>query len=126
MTKGDQKAVSYIPDERFGITLPKDIPLPSGTGIGCSTVSSDYVSRTPVMFGENTKSGCTMWLKRSDLAASNCNALRKQIFDLQTLTASKVSLVGIFGNASISKEISDWVKVINSPPDTITGLAVGV
>lgn len=68
-----------------------------------------------------------MWLKRSDLAASNCNALRTKIYNLQTLTAAKMSLVGIFGNASISNKLSDWISVIDNPSSTITGAGkVGV
>ena len=62
-----------------------------------------------------------MWLRYSDLASSNCNALRKRIYDLQTLTAAKIDVVGIFGNSSFSNELSDWVAVINSPPSIITG-----
>ena len=121
LTNGNKFAVSYIPDARFGITLVKDVPSTSGGPVSCTSGTADYDNRSPVTFGENSKGGCTMWLRYSDLASSNCNALRKRIYDLQTLTAAKIDVVGIFGNSSFSNELSDWVAVINSPPSIITG-----
>jgi hypothetical protein len=121
LTNGASFAVSYIPDSRFGITLIKDVPSTSGGPVSCSAGTTDYDNRSPVTFGENSKSGCTMWLRYSDLARGNCNALRRRIYDLQTLTAANIDVVGIFGNASYSNQLSDWVPVINSPPSVITG-----
>lgn len=120
------KSVNYIPDPLFGLTLPTDVPLASGQ-VGCTPGTSDYGSRTTVSFGENTSSGCTLYLKYSDLGnATACQNLRSTIYNLQTLTAANINAVGIFGNASVSNGISDWVSIIGSAPSAITGLGAVV
>jgi hypothetical protein len=121
LKNGTNIAVSYIPDQSFGITLLKDVPSTTGGPVGCTAGLADYNNRAPVTFGENTKTGCTMWLPYSNLTKGNCNALRAKIYSLQTLTAANIDMVGIFGNASVSNEFSDWVPIINSPPSSITG-----
>lgn len=75
------------------------------------------------MFGENLVSGCTLHLNRADLVA--CAALRTRIYRLQTLTASSIDYVGIFGNASV-ENIYDWINVISNPPTALTGSTAGV
>jgi hypothetical protein len=108
--------IGYIPDPYFGITLPKDIN--TGGTIQCTNSNSDYMSRKPVVFGSNSQGGCTLRLTKNDF--NSCTALRKRIFQLQTLTASKVDHVGRFGNSSASN-IYDWIKII----DPGAGLANG-
>lgn len=118
-TQGTSQVVSYIPDPLFGLSLPKDIPM--GNQIGCTDSTTDYTNRTPVTFGENTQTGCTMWLTRPDFANANaCDALRTRIFNIQTLTAQSIDRIAKFGNASVN-DINDWIGIIASPPQ-LTGL----
>ncbi|KAJ3260839.1 Tectonic-1 [Boothiomyces macroporosus] len=117
VSQGSSNAISFNTDPQFGITLVKDT-LSSGT-IGCTSSTSDYGNRLPVTFGENTISGCTLWLTRDDLL-NNCDSLRSRIYNLQTLTAQNIDSIGKFGNASTTN-VYDWIKIINNPPSALTG-----
>eukprot|EP00842_Homolaphlyctis_polyrhiza_P002965 jgi/Hompol1/366/HPOL_005296-RA len=115
-------AISYNPDPTFGITLPVDIPNTASTAnpIQCPS-TTNYAQRIPITFGEDSTLGCTLWLPQTSLATSTaCATLRKQIYTLQTLTASTLTHIGILGNASI-ENIYDWVAIINNPPTSLTG-----
>nr|KAJ3420380.1 Tectonic-1 [Polyrhizophydium stewartii] len=116
---GSASGILHIPDPAFGITLPVDVAAAgSSSPVQCPSVTN-YASRASITFGENSVFGCTLWLDRTALN-SGCAALRTQIYTLQTLTASAVTHVGVFGNASVSN-VYDWIKIINNPPAAITG-----
>ncbi|KAJ3270114.1 Tectonic-3 [Terramyces sp. JEL0728] len=117
VSQGSANAISMNADPQFGITLLKDVAQTST--VGCPNTLTDYGNRSPVTFGENTISGCTLWLTRNDLL-NNCDSLRSRIYNLQTLTARNIDSVGMFGNASTTN-VFDWIKIINNPPSAITG-----
>ncbi|KAI8899878.1 hypothetical protein BC833DRAFT_331467 [Globomyces pollinis-pini] len=116
-TQDELNAISYIDDPTFGLTLPTDTI--TSNSIGCSLTGADYANRIPVTFGENTQTGCTMWLTLNQLN-TQCDQLRSRIFNLQTLTAANVQYVGMFGNATVNNPF-DWILVQSSPMEEITG-----
>ena len=59
-----------------------------------------------------------MYLNQDDLT-SNCNAIRSQIWDIQTGTiATKLTHAAIMGNASFNN-INEWIPIINEVPTNI-------
>ena len=114
---GVKKVISYIPDPYFGVTLVKDVKF--GGNIGCPSGSTEYLSRDPITFGQNTQSGCSLLLTLSDFnSQASCDALRTRIYNLQTLTAQTINRVGKFGNASVNNEF-DWIPINNNIPSVV-------
>ncbi|KAI8911712.1 hypothetical protein EDD86DRAFT_245973 [Gorgonomyces haynaldii] len=112
-------AIDYIPEPQLGITLLKETP--SAGVMQCPSLT-DYKNRIPLTFGDNVVTGCTLYLKRSDF--DSCTALRQQIYNLQTLTASGITHVGKFGNANVNN-VYDWIPVISNPPDLLSTVGDG-
>lgn len=112
------QAINYIPDPYLGITLIKESYDRETNTLRCTSSTADYGNRVPVNFGEDIVSTCTLYLTLADLAAG-CTALRKKIFDLQTLTAKNIKYIGKFGNSSVDN-LYDWVKVISNPESILT------
>ena len=116
-TAGNINLINYIPDPYFGISLVKDMRL--ANNIGCPVGTTEYTSREPVRFGQNSQTGCSLWLKMSDFSSqASCDSLRTRIYNLQTLTAQSKNRIGRFGNASVNNEF-DWIPIINDIPAAI-------
>ena len=91
---------------------------PGGTSVTCSGIS-DKSHRIPVLFGQEMHSYCTLSYNLADMI-NNCGAIRRDIFNIQTLTASSLTHVGKFGNTSFLN-VDDWVPIINAVPNSLTG-----
>ena len=111
-------AIDYSPDLALGLSLVQETVPVGAVAPRCPNTLTDYSSRSSVYFGTDQVGGCTLHLKKSDFNA--CTTLRTKIYNLQTLTASKIKYIGIFGNASVNN-MFDWIKVISDPPDAING-----
>ncbi|KAJ3303109.1 Tectonic-1 [Kappamyces sp. JEL0829] len=112
-------AVAYIPDPIYGLTLPTDVQS-STNGYSCPS-TTNLQSRSPVTFGENSKGGCTLWLKYSDLSgAAACSTLRANIVALQTLSSQYINMIGMYGNSSVTNALSEWISVLDSRPSWLT------
>jgi len=116
-------AISWNPDPRYGLTLPVDT---GSTTLSC-TDYSNFLKRSPVTFGEDVISGCTLHLTSSDLTGTNCDTLRALIWRIQTGYIAGVGTamthVAKWGNSSY-QNIWDWVPILNNIPDGITGETV--
>ncbi|KAJ3415305.1 Tectonic-2 [Chytridiales sp. JEL 0842] len=166
-TSPSTRAIAYYQDPMNGMTLPMDAPLSSlapgtapsfspGTGLignpnpNIMTCSLDGTKRTPVLFGQDVSSGCTLQLNFDDLRDSvSCVRLRQFIQDVQTgggvgaLSTVPNALgvmgggyqsgrlwrldrVGRFGNANVTR-VAEWVPVLvkdvgdKSTPDAGAG-----
>jgi tectonic-1/3 len=118
---GTAGAIDYNPEYYLGLSLIKEKVSPGSRLIECTNLEEDYGSRVVVKFGENIVSGCTLNLRKSDF--EDCAALRLRVFKLQTLTASKLTHYGTFGNASVNNQY-DWIKAIQDPNSAVTGTVV--
>ncbi|XP_067941943.1 tectonic-1-like [Watersipora subatra] len=75
--------------------------------------NSDRLRRTPVLFGQNFRSGCT-W-KLSDTDVSSCRDLQSDILEALlgpsgSLASDNAIYIASFGNSSVLKA-GDWVPV---------------
>ena len=110
-TNGQMSAINYIPDSSYGITMPSEIYSVSNSRFQCSD-STDYSSRTPITFGNDLVGGCTVYYSLNDLN-TNCDGIRATVYQIQTLTASALTHVGIFGNATVD-DIGQWVPIVDT------------
>jgi hypothetical protein len=84
----------------------------SSTEFGCS---SDPLSRIPITFGEDSISGCTLFLSYQDMSSIGCQAVRSKVNAIQTNNGvlDSINQVGMFGNSSVTKT-SEWIPLIVS------------
>ncbi|KAJ1565486.1 Ubiquitin-conjugating enzyme E2 J1, partial [Nowakowskiella sp. JEL0078] len=114
-------AILYSPDSSFGPTLSRDISNFVTPQISC-TSPTDFHNRIPITFGEDIISGCSMYFTFKNLT-SNCQAIRENIFKIQTLTIDSLTHVGRFGNSSYLN-INEWIQIIKPSSLSVDGSVI--
>ncbi|KAI8813181.1 hypothetical protein BJ742DRAFT_849958 [Cladochytrium replicatum] len=113
---GESGGISYSPDPYSSLSLPNDFYNTANNRLECPD-PGDMLRRVPVTFSEDTIAGCTLHLTYDEVT-KRCSDIRQQAYNVLTLTASKVTHVGRFGNASV-ENVWDWIRVINTVPSSI-------
>jgi tectonic-1/3 len=113
-----KSAIQQYTDPRYGLSLAADFVAPGASAVTCSG-KTDISNRIPVLFGQEMHSYCTLYYNLADLT-NNCGTIRRDIYTIQTLTASRQTHVGKFGNTSFLN-INDWVSILSTVPSSLTG-----
>ncbi|XP_056390252.1 tectonic-2 [Hyla sarda] len=77
-----------------------------------SDSSCSSITRTPVLFGENSYSGCLL-----KVVNENCTQLRESVLSWFQNSLLSVSYISMRGNSNVS-DPSEWVSIIYEEPNT--------
>ena len=117
ISNSGKDAVSWTPNMQYGLTLPSRRP---DTGVCTGNTAADLPFRVPVLFGQDTVSGCTLQYSLVNLR-DDCATIRQTVLNYQMgLRDAALTHVGKFGNSSYLN-INDWVEILNpTPPPALT------
>ncbi|XP_032237913.2 tectonic-1 [Nematostella vectensis] len=85
------------------------LTVPSSSADGACSAST---KRVPVVFGMDTRTGCTISVTLSTSSAA-CQIIQDTA--LSALLGSVPTHVAMFGNSDVNK-VGDWVKILNTKP----------